>query len=290
MMIKMIMAVAIMAVGTSAIASTPNDNCLTPQQDKELKEAVTGIKITLTATVTALDIAAAAEKDPTTKSNLELAARIISSVEIDLVNNLTSIAESACGTCENITHVVNQTVVAIEQTLSRIEPDWRNNTIWKVVVEAVNDILAIVEVVCPSQRQLRLNDSCLNGTQLKELKAIVNGVQILFTAVDTALDIAAAAEKDATIKRNLEEAEHVISSISEVLLANLTRIAEDPCATCSNIVFTVDDAAHLIEATLTAIEPNWQSDPIFQTVVKAIDQILGYVSQLCPSFRLFKRI
>jgi hypothetical protein len=52
----------------------------------------------------------------------------------DLVANLTKIAESACGTCRQITEVVNQTVVSLEETLSRIEPGWRNDTTWKVCI------------------------------------------------------------------------------------------------------------------------------------------------------------
>jgi hypothetical protein len=67
--------------------------------------------------VIALDTAAAAEKNPTTRADLLLAARIIAAVNIDLVSNLTKIVESACGTCSQIVSVVNETVVSLEETL-----------------------------------------------------------------------------------------------------------------------------------------------------------------------------
>lgn len=105
---------------------------------------------TLSATVIALEIAAEAESNATTKANLILAAKIISAVNKDLVQNLTKIANEACGTCTQIVAAVADAVDAIKQTLEKIDPAWQTNPIWKAVFTAVNAILAIVKDVCPS--------------------------------------------------------------------------------------------------------------------------------------------
>ncbi|EDQ90721.1 uncharacterized protein MONBRDRAFT_24376 [Monosiga brevicollis MX1] len=263
-----------------------NGSCLTPQQDKELKEAITGIHITLTATVTALDIAAAAESNPDTKQSLELAAKIIDAVNIDLVNNLTAIVDSSCGTCSQIAQVVNMTVISIEETLNRIEPNWRNDTVYKVIVQAVNDILAIVETVCPdSALRLRLGDNnqCLNASQVRVLEQVVTGIQIVLTAAEMGLEVAESAETDPATKQKLAEAVRDMKIISHDLIANLTTIAESNCSTCSAIVATVDEAIVIIENTLTDIDPDWRNDQLFQAIFQGIQQILGYVTDLCPS-------
>ena len=51
----------------------------------------------LNAAVLSLDIAAAAEKDNKTKTDLELAAKVIKAVNVEIVANLTKIINSACG-------------------------------------------------------------------------------------------------------------------------------------------------------------------------------------------------
>ena len=42
-------------------------------------------------------------------------------------------------------------VQVIEDSLTKIEPDWQNNPIFKVVVEAVQTILDLVKAICPSE-------------------------------------------------------------------------------------------------------------------------------------------
>jgi hypothetical protein len=127
-----------------------NSSCLTPKQDAELKEAISGINTLLKTTVVALDLAAAAEPNGTVKANLELAAKIIGAVDNVLVANLTKIVEESCGTCKQIVQAVNDAVNTIEQTLAKIEPDWQKDPIWKAVVTAVQAILSIVKDLCPS--------------------------------------------------------------------------------------------------------------------------------------------
>lgn len=48
------------------------------------RQAIAAIQVTFTTAVVALDIAAAAEKDNTTKSNLELAAKVINAINHEL--------------------------------------------------------------------------------------------------------------------------------------------------------------------------------------------------------------
>eukprot|EP00055_Hartaetosiga_balthica_P013199 m.66836 g.66836 ORF g.66836 m.66836 type:complete len:317 (+) comp8197_c1_seq1:47-997(+) len=285
-------AIVVLACVVAAVAAFPIlddlSNCLTPQQVSELKKAIAGIQITLNTAVISLDIAAAAESDPTTKKDLEEAALILKEVSIYLVSNLTKIAESACGNCSEIVQVVNETVVAIEQTLENIDPDWQNNPIWKVVVTAVEDILAIVELVCPNKVYKLsvvpfVGSSCLNATQLQLLEKITALIQIVLTSAEVGLEVAIKEESDPTTKKDLQEALLIIKAISQDLVANLTKLAKQPCATCPEIVDLVNQAVNDIEAMLTSINPDWENDPLFKAIVEAIQQILNYVKVLCPS-------
>lgn len=263
-----------------------NSSCLTPKQDEELKKAIAGIQITLSATVTALDIAAAAESNPKTKKELKEAATVIHSVSKNLVSNLTEIVEDACGTCSQIVRVVNESAQAIENTIAGIAPELKNTTTWTVIVTAINDILEIAEIVCPEKQfvpQQRLRDSCLNGTQLHTFEKVIAGIQTVLTAAEVALDVAASSESDPKTKQQLQDAEKVVKAISVELIGNLTKIAESPCATCTEIVNIVEQLTHALEDTLKDINPNWANDPLWKSIVTALDQIFGYIDVICPS-------
>ena len=132
-----------------------NSSCLTPKQESELETAVKAIAGTLDATALALEIAAAAETDPTIRANLIIAVKVINAVNKDLVANLTKIANESCGTCTQIAQAVSDAVQAIKQTLEKIDPAWETNPIWKAVFTAVQAILAIVKEVCPSSASLQ---------------------------------------------------------------------------------------------------------------------------------------
>lgn len=137
------------ATPAPALSLPRNDSCLTPAQQKQLKEAVTTIHDVLATATASLEIAYALEKDPTTKANLKIAITVISAVNQDLVANLTKIANEACGTCTQIVQVVNDSINSIKQTLEKIDPDWQNNPIWKAVFTAITAILQIVKALCP---------------------------------------------------------------------------------------------------------------------------------------------
>ncbi|EGD74842.1 hypothetical protein PTSG_07072 [Salpingoeca rosetta] len=265
-----------------------NSSCLTPKQDDELRHAIAGIQITLSAAVTALDIAAAAEHNAKTKQDLKEAAVVIQNVNKYLVANLTQIVDSACGNCSEIVRVVNESATAIEQTISHISPDIKNTTTWKLIVTAINDILQIAEIVCPSKLAMfhmeprDVSPPCLNATQLRLLEKIVAGTQIIMTSAEVALEVAAANEKDNATRHKLEEAATVVKAISQDLVGNLTKIAQSPCATCTEIVNIVEQLVHALEETLQQINPDWNHDPLWQSIVEAINNIFQYVEVLCP--------
>lgn len=283
------------------LIATPlgNSSCLNANQTKELKEAITGIQATLTTAVVALDIAAAAEKNPNTKEQLREAARDIKIVSQVLVANLTSIVESACGTCDDIVLDVNETIVAIEQTMAGIEPGWANTTAFKAVKIALNAILTVAETICPSRtaKQLHIkaiylntpvanllnNNSCLNASQTDALKKATAGIQIVLQTTVIALEIAERAETNNKTKTDLAEAVTVVKALSDTLVANLTKIIEEACGTCTQIVDAVNDAITTVEDTLTKIDPDWRNDPLFQDIVSAISSIISFVHVLCDN-------
>jgi hypothetical protein len=113
-------------------ATSGNGSCLTPEQEKQLKESINTIRDLFRTAIVALDIAYVAEKFPPTKKNIGIAITVLQAVNEDILSNLTAIAESACPTCSNITNVVKESVAVIEETLEKIDPNWQNNPIWKV--------------------------------------------------------------------------------------------------------------------------------------------------------------
>jgi len=127
-----------------------NTSCLTPEQDKQLKEAITTIRGLFDTAILALKVAYTAEPVPAIKHNLEIAITVLQAVNQDILANLTSIADEACPTCSNITTVVQRSVDTIEEALEKIDPDWQKDPIWKAVFTLVHSILAVVKDICPS--------------------------------------------------------------------------------------------------------------------------------------------
>merc|ERR1719499_111249 len=132
------------------LAVLGGDDCLTPDQKKQVEEAVTIIDGTLKTAAAALDVAALKEQDPDTKKNLVEAAKDIRIIDRDIVKNLTAICEETCGTCTEITDAVTDMVNEIEKTLTDMFPDWKNDPIFQLVVQAIGTILDAVKVACPS--------------------------------------------------------------------------------------------------------------------------------------------
>jgi len=267
-----------------------NESCLTPAQDAQLKEATTIISNTLRTAEDALKIAAFFEKDPTTKNNLQLAARVIDVVNKEVVANLTKIADETCGTCTQIVAAVDDMVQEIEDALTQIEPDWQNNPLFVGIVDAIGAILEIVKAICPSQNSYvksynypsKPYDSCLTPQQDEQLKQATKIIGNTLTATTDALKVAALLQKDPQTKQNLKLAAKIIETVNQEIIANLTKIADETCGTCSEIVSAVDDMVQEIEDTLTQIEPDWQNNPLFKGIVAAIKSILEIVKAICP--------
>ncbi len=132
------------------LAVKDDPSCLTPAQETQLKEAITGIKATLDTVDASLLIAWAAEKDPTIKQNLLIAEKVISAVNIEIVNNLTKIAEEACGNCSQIVETIDDAVTSIEDTLTKVDPDWKTNPLYESIVAALSGIMGIIKAFCPN--------------------------------------------------------------------------------------------------------------------------------------------
>eukprot|EP00041_Stephanoeca_diplocostata_P039628 m.1637261 g.1637261 ORF g.1637261 m.1637261 type:complete len:170 (-) comp25621_c0_seq1:226-735(-) len=144
---------ACMAPTTTAlpvVVAEPNSSCLTPAQGKALNESVKAIHDLFSTAIFSLDVAYAAEKDPKIKANLKIAITVLSAVDIDIVANLTKIAEEACPTCSSIIKVIKDSVSSIEETLNRVDPNWDNNPIFKAVVELISALLNIINDFCPT--------------------------------------------------------------------------------------------------------------------------------------------
>jgi len=276
------------------VLASAQTGCLTPEQDAQLQKAVTIIDNTLHLTVVALKIAAVAEKDPQTKQNLQLAARIIDAVDTELVGNLTRIVEETCGTCTEVTDAVTDIVHTLEDMLTQIEPDWQDDPLFKGIVEAVDSILAIVKAVCPSdytwvspglpgsKAPVAAQNSCLTPEQDQQLSQAVQAIEGVFDATEVALLIAARSTSGQT-SDNLKQAAKIMRAINKELVQELTQIVDETCGTCTEVVSAVADIVADLEKMLTDIEPDWQNDPLFKAIVDAISSILDIVKAVCPT-------
>jgi len=127
------------------------------------------------------------------------------------------------------------------------------------------------------------DEPCLTPKQETELKDAIAGIKTTLNTADASLLIAAAAEKNETIKERLLLAEKVISAVNTEIVSNLTAIANEACGNCSQIVKTVSDAVDSLEEALKKIEPDWKTDPIYKAIVAAVSAILAIVDAFCPS-------
>ena len=74
-----------------------------------------------------------------------------------------------------------------------------------------------------------------------------------------------------------------MKEVNEILVANLTKILESPCGTCTQIVTLINETVATLEETLTGIFPNWKNMSAFKDVEAAINDILKFVDAVCPS-------
>lgn len=280
------------------VALISADGCLTPDQDQQLKNIADGIHGIFVTTEAALRIAEFKTSDPQTKQNLALAINVLKNVDQFVVGNLTKIADEACGTCSEVTNAVRDGIDILIDMLTQIEPDWKDDPLFKAIVDAIHTILEFVEVICPDAEKifkpmyLKLEDSsCLTPDQVKQLEEATNIIDKTLKTTVVALKTAAVFEKNATVKEQLREAALIIQTVDREVVQNLTRIANETCGTCADIVDAVSDMAQIIEDSLAKIEPDWATNPIFKAVVDAIDAILEIVKAICPdSYRQLSKL
>lgn len=155
------------------------DGCLTPDQKSKIQKDCHTIGTILSGAEAALKVADLFEKDPKIKKDIELAEQIIEAVNTELVANLTKIVDEACGTCSQIVQATQDAVDAIEATIAKADPDWKNNSVFKAVVAAIQSILSLISSVCPSQQQQQLlGASKIDPAQIEAIgKALWNIVE-----------------------------------------------------------------------------------------------------------------
>jgi len=257
--------------------------CLTPEQDKILHTSIMAIDATLKITCTSLNIAAM-WKNGTVHDNLVNASRIISAVDTNLVSQMTKITEETCGTCTQIVKGVNDIVHDLENTLTAAVPEWKSNPIYNSVVMAVNSIVRIVPIFCPTRSEvaLRADVQCLTPDQDTKLKTSIMAIDATMKLTVTSLEISAM-WKNGTEKAQLEQAAKIITAVDTQLVQKMVPITEKTCGTCSQITASVQKIVQDLENTLTAAVPDWKTNPIYMSVTMALNGILGIVPAFCPT-------
>merc|ERR1719356_369181 len=123
---------------------------------------------------------------------------------------------------------------------------------------------------------------CLNANQTRILHTSIMAIDATLKLTCTSLDIAAMWQ-NGTVHDNLLNASRIISAVDTNLVTQMTKITEETCGTCSQIVGGVKDIVHSLENTLTAAVPDWKSNTIYNSVVMAVNAIIGIVPAFCPT-------
>lgn len=268
----------------SALAQT---QCLTPEQDRDLKTSIMAVDATLKITCTSLDIAAM-WNNGTVKEQLQQASQIIGAVDTELVPKMIAITEETCGTCAQITKGVNDIAKALEDTLKKAVPDWQTNPIFKSVVMAVNIILRIVPNFCPDtpapgqERALFADAPCLTPDQDRTLKTSIISIDTTLKMTATGLTIGAMWQTGVE-KEQLQNASRIITAVDEQFVQKMTAITEETCGTCTQVTKGVKDIVTDLENTMSAAAPDWKTNPIFKSVTMVVNMILEIVPNFCPS-------
>jgi len=121
---------------------------------------------------------------------------------------------------------------------------------------------------------------CLTPEQDKILHTSIMAIDATLQITVTALNISAM-WKNGTVKEQLLEASTIISAVDTNLVQKMTQITEETCGTCKQIVKGVNDIVHALEKTLSASVPGWKSNPIFNSVVLAVNSIIKIVPLFC---------
>lgn len=117
-------------------------------------------------------------------------------------------------------------VLAIEQMLSQIDPNWRTNPIFKAVTDALNAVLKIAADLCPSKTRAHAlvtiggSFNCLNASQVIELKKSIAAIQVVLETTYIALEVAAKLETDNKTKQNLYIVANAVNIINHVLVVS----------------------------------------------------------------------
>jgi len=129
-----------------------------------------------------------------------------------------------------------------------------------------------------------LQDGCLTPEQQDQLEKAVTVIDGVMKLTQISLKLAASQQSDPQTAANLQEAARIIGVIDEELVQNLEHIAQETCGTCAEVTAAVQDIVKILEEMLVQIEPDWEDDPIFKSIVEAIDTILDIVAVFCPEY------
>merc|ERR1711871_118210 len=127
------------------------DGCMSPEQKEKLQRKMGKISGALNAVSKALQIAAFTQQEPR-KTQLNHIADVVDIVNQDLIANITTIVDSVCGTCSEVTDAVQGAVDTIRYTADQIWPEWRQSKWDKIIDQGIDKIIQIAHVICPSNR------------------------------------------------------------------------------------------------------------------------------------------
>mmetsp|Transcript_12366 Transcript_12366/g.15016 ORF Transcript_12366/g.15016 Transcript_12366/m.15016 type:complete len:742 (+) Transcript_12366:142-2367(+) len=272
-----------------------NQDCLTPEEDEKLKQAVGVLKVVFKVADVALKLAIDLEEDDETRQKLELAAQVVEATSKDILSNLTAIVEEACGSCTEITKAVSDALKSLEAELTDIDPEWRNDSRFATIVNLVTSLLGFAKELCPEQylamdnhgkEILQSLSHRLDCMSLKTdilmriwLKIAEDVVKLTSTMIDFSMKYVT----DESVREKLQEASDDLKAIDDDVIRNIAKTVEDFCKeSCTSIVDGVRELVDSVEAALSTLVKQWNDSAVYKAITDGIDAILEVVDDLCP--------
>lgn len=265
------------------------DKCLTELQKAGLQNTMITIQQTLVIVDSSLRIAML-HADNATKIQLTVAMDIVNAIDDKLLSSLSRIYEESCGTCEEITQVVNDAVTEVKTTLVAVVPDWQTNQLFVSITTYIDIILAVTPSLCypptpPSTLMAyqveAAREDCLTPEQRELLSSSIVTITQAVVITQASLRIAALSADPAT-QANIETLLAVLNTVDDKFISQLQGIVDSRCGTCTEISQMIDSFVTSVKNTLTTIEPDWKTNPTFISVTTFIDVIIAIFPTLCP--------
>eukprot|EP00924_Labyrinthula_sp_SR-Ha-C_P015479 snap_masked-scaffold_4-processed-gene-0.38-mRNA-1 protein AED:1.00 eAED:1.00 QI:0/-1/0/0/-1/1/1/0/1049 len=280
----------------------PKEGCLTPDEKEKLYNISEYVETGLSYSAKLIRIYAKFQVDPAKRISLEKTADVVDAIADDIVTNITRLADEFCGTCPQEVDALKDMILVLEDALFDIEPMWKETHIYDAIKSVTDTVFEKLKGFCteiPEKQELGRNflrtepeilfvatsddpSGCLSPEQEQQFTYYAQKFSEALLYAADALKIYATEVTDEDTKAKYLFVAKVLESVSKDIVEKITRVLDEPCATCADIIQVAKDVEVLVERTMSDVDPNWRSDPEYQRVIMGIEAVLTMAEGLCP--------